>query len=263
MKFATYVMTFDQDKWIMRNLENSYPHVDRIYVMHSKLPWGYNPKARETYANTFNLNKILQSPYMDKIKIVEGDWLSDTDERNACLKIAREDNFDYLMVHDADEFYFHEDFEKIKKTIEQNPSYHVFDINLYAFWKSFRYILIDPQKGKIGGTNQTIVDLHKVDHYDYIRDVHTNNRLVVPDVICYHGSYVLTDEQVYRKIKTWSHNNDFDVDKWYREIWMPWTLNSKNLHPIWPWCWDHCEIFEGNLPEVIQDQKRQLGFIKT
>ncbi len=52
MKFATYVMTFDQGKWIMRNLENAYPHVDRIYVMHSHLPWRYKSNAREKYVNT-------------------------------------------------------------------------------------------------------------------------------------------------------------------------------------------------------------------
>jgi hypothetical protein len=46
-KFATMVMVFGQERWIMRNIENAYPHVDQIYLMYSKLPWNYNPKARE------------------------------------------------------------------------------------------------------------------------------------------------------------------------------------------------------------------------
>jgi hypothetical protein len=258
-KFATYVMVFDygegshQAKWVMRNLENAYSHVDRIYVMYAKLPWGYNPDARKIYENKFDLNIIKQSKYIDKISIIEGDWMSDTEQRNYCLNRAKQDGFDYLMVHDADEFYFHDDFEKIRKIVEEEETYEVFEIALYAFWKSFKYILIDPQRGKVGGINQTIVNLSRVDHYDYIRDVHTVNRLLIPDVICYHGSYVLTDEEVYNKIKIWSHNNDFDVDKWYNEVWLSWTLESKNLHPIWSWCWDHCEIFNDKLPEVIQD----------
>jgi hypothetical protein len=254
MNFATYLMTYDQDKWIMRNLKNAYPHVDQIYVMHSHLPWGYKPDARTKYTNSFDLNVIKQSKYMDKITIIEGDWLDDTGQRNFCLERARKDGFDYLMVHDADEFYFHEDFEKIRQIVEEEETYEVFEINLYAFWKSFKYILIDPQKpGKIGGTNHTIVNLSRVKKYDYIRNVNTTNRLVIPDVICYHGTYVLTDEELYKKVNMTSHSNDYDGIKWYNEIWLPWTLESRNLHPIWPWCWDHCEIFDGELPEVIKD----------
>lgn len=254
MIFATYLMTFDQDKWIMRNLENAYPHVDKIYVMHSKLPWGYKPDAREKYVNTFDLNIINQSPYIDKITIIEGDWLSDTEQRNYCLQWAKKDGVDYLMVHDADEFYFHKDFEKIINYVKNNRLIDVFAIDLYAFWKSFKYILIDPQRGKIGGTNQTIINLHTIEKYDYIRDVRVEcNYMIIPDVICYHGSYVLTNEEVYKKINSTSHSNDYDGEKWYKEVWLPWTLDSKNLHPIWPWCWDHCEIFNEELPEVIKD----------
>jgi len=253
MTFATYVMTFDQEKWIMRNLENAYSHVDQIYIMHSQLPWGYNPQAREIYTNSFDLNIIKQSLYMDKITIIEGDWLNDTEQRNACLQRAKKDKFDFLMVHDADEFYFHNDFNKLRNIVENNTNIDVFDINLYAFWKSFKYILIDPDTGIIGGTNQTIVNLNRVNKYDYIRNTTTVNRMTLPGIICYHGSYVLTDEEVFKKIKTWSHNNDFDVDTWYKNIWLPWTIESKNLHPIWPWKWNRCEIFDGALPEVIED----------
>lgn len=251
--FATYLMTYDQNKWIMRNLENAYSHVDQIYVMHSHLPWGYKPEARKTYTNSFDINIIKQSKYMDKITILEGDWLSDTEQRNFCLQFAKKQGIDYLMVHDADEFYFHDDFEKLIEFVKNNPVYDVFAINLYAFWRSFKYILIDPYKGKIGGTNQTIVNLHTVDKYDYIRDVHNVNMITVPDIIQYHGSYVLTNEEVYKKINMTSHSNDYDGIKWYNEVWLPWTIESKNLHPIWPWMWTHCEIFNEPLPECIQD----------
>jgi hypothetical protein len=190
---------------------------------------------------------------MDKITIIEGDWLDDTGQRNYCLQQAKRDGVDYLMVHDADEFYFHDDFEKLVKFVKNDDIHDIFSINLYAFWKSFKYVLIDPQRGRIGGTNQTIVNVNRIDHYDYIRDVHTGNILVVPDIMQYHGSYVLTDNELYEKVNSTSHSNDYDGIKWYNEVWLPWTLESKNLHPIWPWCWDHCEIFDGPLPECIQD----------
>jgi hypothetical protein len=256
MKFATYVMVFDQNKWIMRNLENAYPHVDRIYVMYSKLPFTHNPEARKTFTNSFDLNIIKQSKYMDKISIIEGNWDSDTEQRNFCLQCAKADGFDYLMVHDADEFYFHDDFEKIISIVKKYKDADVFHINEYVFWKSFKYIIINSEGTKIGAVAQSIVNLHTIEKYDYLRDVEIFcKQLTIPDVICYHGSYVLSDQEAYKKIKTWSHFGDFNTDKWYYEVWLPWTLESKNLHPMWPEVWSHCEIYKDLLPEVIKDFK--------
>ena len=253
MKFATYVMTYDQGKWMLRNLENAYPHVDQIYVMHSELPWGYKPEAREKYTNTFDLNIIKDSPYMDKITIIEGDWLGDAEQRNFCRKRAMADGYDFLMVHDADEFYFHNDFDKIRRFVQDNPQYDGYSINLHAFWKNFGHILVNHDDTLVGGCNQTIIKLREGVQYDYIRDTWSENRVVIPDVMQYHGSYVLTDEEVWKKVNMTSHSNDFDGIKWYNEVWLPWTEESTNLHPIWPWAWKRAEKFTGELPEAIED----------
>jgi hypothetical protein len=257
MKFATCVLLFDQQKWILKNLENAYPHVDKIYVMYSKLPFGYNPKARETYINTLDLDIIKYSKYMDKITIVEGDWLYETDERNVCVELAKKDGIDYLIVQDADHFYFHEHFEKIKNAVRNNPDYEVYFIGVYDFWKSFKYIVIHNNGTKISAAFPGVLNLHKMDKYMKIdTDVNYINYMSaahISDVVCYHGSYVLTDEEVYKKIKTVHYTIDFDTDKWYNEIWLPWTLETKCLHPVWPWAWDHCEIFNDKLPEVIEN----------
>jgi hypothetical protein len=256
MKFATYVMVFDQNKWIMRNLENSYQHVDRIYVMYSRLPWNYNPNAKQTFTNSFDLNIIKRSKYMDKISIIEGDWDNEVEERNFCLQRAKADGFDYLMVHDADEFYFHDDFEKIISLVKICKDIDIFHINNYVFWKSLKYIIINSEGTKIGMISQSIINLHTIEKYEDTRNVkRVCVRLTMPEIICYHGAYVLSDRETYKKIKTWAHFVNFDTDKWYNEVWLPWTLESKNLHPIWPKVWSHCEIYEGLLPEVIRDFK--------
>ena len=148
MKFATHIVLFGQDKWIMKNIENSYPHVDRIYIAYSEKPWGYNPNARNTYHNSFDLNMIKQSKYVDKITIIEGDWLTEEAQRNACAIQAKLDGIDYLMIHDADEFYFHDDFEKMKIFITNNPNYDVYTCGCISFWKSFKYITVPQSLNK-------------------------------------------------------------------------------------------------------------------
>jgi hypothetical protein len=123
MKFATHVLVFNQDKWILKNLENSYPHVDRIYISYSKRPWIYNRNARKVYENNFDLSLITNSPFADKITIIKGVWDLDEEQRNACLARAREDGMDFLLIHDADEFYTHAGFEKLLHEIEKDPEY--------------------------------------------------------------------------------------------------------------------------------------------
>lgn len=248
--FATYVMAFEQGRFIMRNLENSYPHVDKIYILYSK--YSFKESSKERYENTFDLDIIRNSPYMDKITILEGEWESDISTRNACLEQAKLDNVDFLMCHDADEYYFHDDFKKLVEYAKANPEITVFSILVKAFWRSFENIIINHDGSEICGCNQTVLNVNHVNHYDYVRDVHTNNIVIVNDIICYHGSYVLTNEEVYRKIRTWAHANDFDTQSWYEEVWLKWTYESRGLHPIWPWAWLRIDKYNGELPEVLK-----------
>jgi len=263
MKFATFVLAYNQDKWIMRNIENAYPHVDRIYVGYSKYPWNYDPESRFLRLNEFDINIIKNSPYKDKIKIIEGDWTYEFDERNEILYAAKNDGMDYLMIHDADEFYFHNDFEKLKDIVKQYPENDAYAVRMCVFWKSLDYILIAPPLtadgvtfgGKISGIAEVVMNLkteHKFTHIRY-SGAKTYKILDESDLIYYHTSYVLTDEELYRKIKTWAHRNDFDVEKWYQEKWLNWTLEMTDLHPIWPYSWSRAEKYDGLLPEVLQD----------
>src|SRR5258708_21945464 len=121
MKIATHVLLFGQEKWIMRNIENAYPHVDKIYVAYSAHPWAYNPDAKNLYKDTFDLNIIRKSKFRDKVTIIDGAWKTEEEQRNTCVDLARAQGMDYLIIHDADEFYYHNQFEDAIKEIKANP----------------------------------------------------------------------------------------------------------------------------------------------
>jgi hypothetical protein len=256
MKFATHIVLFGQDKWIMKNIENSYPHVDRIYIAYSELPWNYNPTARQEYKNSFDLNIIRQSKFNNKIVIIEGDWLSEEDQRNACVNQAKSDKIDYLMIHDADEFYFYDDFEKIKNFILNKPNYDIYTCAWISFWKSFKYITVPQNLNKIVGHPQIFINLNRNIRFEKKRKPNGSNIINIPDVICYHASYVLTDIELKEKLKTWGHHNDFNIDVWYNNIWLKWTPEMLNLHPVNPPVWYKAIGFNEKLPEVLSDGKQ-------
>jgi len=252
MKFATHVILFGQDKWVMKNIENSYPHVDRIYIAYSVKPWGYNPNARINYTNSFDLNIIRNSKFIDKITIIEGDWLTEEEQRNSCVLQANSDEIDYLMIHDADEFYFHHDFEKIKEFIIKNPNNDIYTCGWISFWKSFKYITVPQNLNKIVGNPQIFINLNRKINFERKRKPTGSSIINIPDVICYHASYVLSNEELQEKLKTWGHHNDFNVDEWYNNIWLKWTPDMLNMHPVNSSAWYKAIEFNEELPEIIK-----------
>jgi hypothetical protein len=255
MKFATHIVLFGQDKWIMRNIENAYPHVDRIYIAYSEKPWGYNPNARNTYKNSFDLLKIRESRFFDKITLVIGDWLTEESQRNACVDKAKEDGMDYLMIHDADEFYFHDDFERLKIFIVNHPGYDIYTCGWISFWKTFKYITVPNLSTNIVGNPQIFINLNHGVRFQRKRNPSGVSVINIPNVICYHASYVLTDAELSEKLKTWGHHNDFNIDLWYNNIWLKWTPAMTNMHPVNPPAWYKAIEFNEELPEVLKDLK--------
>jgi len=237
MKFATHIVLFGQDKWIMKNIENSYKHVDVIYISYSKKPWGYNPNARKNIINSFNLDIIKESVFFDKITLIEGDWQTEEDQRNACVSKAKKDNVDYLMIHDADEFYHDDDFELILDFIKKNPDHDVYKCAWYNFWKTLDYITIQSDGNLVAGYPEIFINLTTGTDFSRKRRPSSNKSIIIPNVFCYHASYVLTDSEVKNKLNTWGHHNDFNTDKWYNEKWLNWNEQSIDLHPISPSAW--------------------------
>jgi hypothetical protein len=169
------------------------------------------------------------------------------------------------MVHDADEFYFHKDFEKLKEIIKKEPYLEMYGVKGIVFWKSFKYFVKCMQGvdrgastgGIVSGIYDAVLNLHTIVRHAYFRQTWAIYYKIIheTDLLMYHAAYVLTNEELLKKIKTWAHTNDFNVDKWYNEIWLPWTLESKNLHLIRPEIFIQAEKYIGELPEVLEDLK--------
>lgn len=256
-KFATHVLLFGQDKWIMRNIENAYPHVERIYVAYSKQPWAYNPNAKNLYKNSFDLDMIRKSEFIDKITIIEDVWNTEEEQRNACAEQATKDGMDFLIIHDADEFYFDDDFKMIIQHIIDNPNFDYYKIGWKCFWKTFGNILLGENGESIVGYPEFCINLKKKVRFASKRRPTSSEFYTIPPVVgvCYHGSYVLSNEELLQKINTWGHTNDFNKEHWYNEIWVKWTPEMRNLHLVNPSAWSQAVPFTGTLPEVIEDME--------
>ena len=251
MKIGVHILFFNQDKWIIKTIENCGPFVDKIYIAWSSVPWNYNPGAKK-FVNKSSLEILKQSKYYDKIVVIEGEWKLDEDERNACLDKAKQDGMDYLITQDADEFYTNEGYKNIIEGIKKNPNYDYYTTPWIVFWKNFNYVVVgeNSSRGLICGDVEIALNLRK--NVKFVRCRRPNSKHNINlGVICYHMCFVLTDEECWEKINTWGHSHQFNIQKWYNEIWLNWKSTLLNIHPISPKSWHKTIEFKGKLPEVL------------
>lgn len=251
MKIASHVLLFSQDKWILKNIENAAPFVDKIYIAWSDKPWTYNKNARGTFFNRTNPNMLKKSKYFDKIVLIKGVWETEEAQRNACVEAAKKDGMDFLLVHDADEFYTFSEFERMVKTIKDNPDFDYYRTPWISFWKNFENIIVKENGEKILGYPEVALNLNRGVKFQRCRRL-TGSKVMNMDIVCHHASYVLDDGACWEKISTWGHSHQFNRKNWYDTKWKKWTPKTRNLHPITPKDWYKTEKFTKQLPEILK-----------
>ncbi len=136
-RFAVQILFFDCEQFILRTIANCAPFVEKIFITYSPEPWSaYNKNARDLFKNPSNPEILKQSPHFGKVELIEGIWDTEEEQRNDCLKKAKEQGFDYLIIQDADEFYLPEEYEKNIQGIATFPNYNYYRNPWYFFWKS-------------------------------------------------------------------------------------------------------------------------------
>jgi len=259
IRFATYFMLFGQNKWLKPHLENIFPHFDKIYVLYGEKPWSaYNPEARKLFPKNpvSDLSILKKEPYCDKVELIYGTWDSEEQQRNAAIRRATKDGFHFLFDIDLDEFYFHEDLEKIKFELSVLSSVHNrFLVPVITFWRSFKYAVEAYDRPfPVCADIEIAVDLRtNPKHINKRRVLGQENAYIVKSCRCFHGSYVLSDEEAYLKIKTWGHAHQV-VSNWYEEKWLNWTPETTDIHPVYPHVWPRAKYYDGPLPEVLKDE---------
>ena len=72
-------------------------------------------------------------------------------------------------------------------------------------------------------------------------------------MLCYHASFVLSNEECWNKINTWGHTHQFKLKRWYKQKWLKWNIDTINLHPVTPKAWSQAIQYNGTLPEVLSE----------
>jgi hypothetical protein len=263
MKYAVQILYFNASEFILPVIQNCYPHVDKIFVLYSRVPWSaYNPDARGKFTNQSRLKPVLESGYMDKVEVIEGEWDTEEQQREFCRERAVAQGFDFLIVQDADEFYLPRDYQDNIQQMRENPEYEFYQVPWINFWKSTKYALCTREhKGKTNTLFTTCplfaINLRKPVKFENRRLPKRIGTYMQLPGVCFHLSYVFSDVDMFTKINTWGHSHQVHKN-WFKWKWLAWHPGKRNINPINSIEWVRAIPYTGALPAELQNFKNPV-----
>lgn len=156
-------------------------------------------------------------------EVICGNWASEAHQRNFGLDYFK--GYDWVLVVDADEFYTSAGLRELSASLEMDAEAIVAS-NMQVYWKDM-FHRVTPQQ-----EDNPIVAIRPHQHFTNARQAwcdRTDTKATL-----HHLSYVRDDNNMWKKISSFEHAQDFDIQEWYEEVWLNWTPDATNLHPVNP-----------------------------
>lgn len=212
MKLGVLITAFNEPL-IVPLIEHYKSYVDKIVVTVSKKPWMGNIKADDTYKRAKSTG----------VTVINKDWRIEHEQRNEGMKHLKD--MDYVIVSHADTWFTVEDLKKLK-TLKLTDLHYA--CNTLTFWKDYETV-IDPD---IYLPTIIVRSDAKFNHLINIEDQKAVTK-VISNITCYHLSWVKTDEELLKKINSYSHAQEIDKN-WFKEVWLQWKPGMTNIAPTVP-----------------------------
>jgi len=226
--FGAVYCVYDDDTWLKESVASVYGVCDAIYFLVGEKPWH---GERSDNSATLECIKGLPDPG-NKICLLRGKWTTETDQRNAGLYILKEAGIDYCFVVDADEIYDPEQLRQMMLFAAQYETVSCWHMTWDTYWKSYKYV-ITPREPF---TPVVFVKIGAARFAKYRSVSGENHGFIPPEIgFCHHMSYARSDEQILKKITTFSHAREVR-NAWYENIWKRWDSDHTliDLHPTHP-----------------------------
>lgn len=170
------------------------------------------------------------------------DAKNEPEARNVGLAHLKGLGYEYALIADADEYWPMTTQLEMARLMALKPA-DAYKANLDFFFKRPNW--------KIDGMSnmRAIVAIRTDKTFSGSRPRKFTGRAeqVNPGTI-YHFSYVRRAEKIKEKISSFSHAHEI-IDNWYDNVYVPFTSDAKNFHPVKPNEYPRCVICE--LPEEI------------
>jgi glycosyltransferase involved in cell wall biosynthesis len=157
--------------------------------------------------------------------VVEGPFTTEAQQFNYGLSLLQD--YKMVIICDADERYEQDDIRKFIEMLENCEADAVKTASMSVYWKDTEHRIIPDQND-----NPTIA-VKPIVRFIKARSCDAKIISWMP-ITLHHFSYVRSDEDMLKKITTFSHSDEFNLMQWYNDKWLDWDEESLDLHPVVP-----------------------------
>lgn len=200
------------------------------------------PRKAFSGGSIANFDKTEQIAREKGAVVIFTDTINEPDTRNFGLKHLNQLGYEYALIVDVDEYWPKDTQENMLRIITEQPA-EAYKANLDFFFKR-------PNWRIDGMANRRAIVAMRTDSIfssSRPRKFTGEIKYVNPGVI-YHFSYVRRPEKIKEKLESFSHASEI-INNWYNDVYLPFTLETINFHPVKPDEYPRCVLCE--LPEEI------------
>jgi len=217
------------------SVERIYPLVDKILFLLNFRPWCGDP-VEGALSRTYRMIRQMPDPN-NKFEIVSQYWADEKDQRNAGLKILRDQGIGWCLIIDDDEFYNRSELESFFTHLD-SAIHAAYLFHHQIYWKNRETII----EGSFGAF--TFYQPPSIARTNGLVKFNENRMIVVnsgstwfnvsaENIVCHHLSYIRSHEDMLKKVSTFSHADDLS-DGWFDRVWVNWHEGMTDLHPTTP-----------------------------
>ena len=220
-KTAVLTVAFNEPRLIkacINQFKKPYLYDDVFHlVMVSSIPWRGTWQADDTV----DIATALDPGY-----VMSNNWSDQASQFNHGLNWLRSNGYDWAIICDADEFYTQNSIRYLLKEIDECEYEALKAPHMFVYWRNDEYRITPKQ-------NDSPIIAIRTDKR-FVSKRHADVFFGYSEVDMHHFSYVRDDVEMLKKIQSFEHNNEFDIQNWYQNVWLKWTPDMENLHPVVP-----------------------------
>lgn len=228
-KLGIKIFAFNEEKNIIPVIKQ-FEGIEgvRLIVTISKKPWNGEVKPDKTAAFARGT----------RVEVYEGEWETETEQHD--FGMSKLQDCEYMLVCHADTFFTKEDIQKMVNFI-QTANERQYDMRTHMYWKNLNTVVVPDPLLPAMLIRKDVRFKHGIIIEDQVVDA------PLAPAICHHLSWVKTDEEVLKKITTYTHANEI-VPGWYENKWL--KDDRVDFGPTFPG--DYKETREHSCPEEIR-----------
>ncbi len=236
-KICTLIHVHD-DHWFLGQTIEAWSAYGDVFCFVSRVAWD---------GTVGDWEKSRECAQSAGAQVIEGEWLSEDEQRTFGYQYVRELGFEFALTPDGDEIPEPELLAAVLECLTTGKADRV-HVRCATYWKSphFRISPMEEFSPQIG------VNLNAT-RQGTLRAAQGGVAAIISESvgILHHLSYAGPDERIRRKIQTYSHRQDV-VEGWWHRVWKAWDSNPlmRDIHPTHPPAYGFAEPIE--CPTILE-----------